>query len=205
MTTLENTIEKTKVNAKSVLEKLKSIPSMISKTTTNEVNKLSSLMRQESGRSPPNNISYLVSDISEKPKKNSNNIILRVIEYIFIILLIGFILLNILAYFQLLPYNLAKFVGFLLVVQDSSPSPPTGKASIDKIKTSVKRPKERVNPIEDEASSDIQESNKSKAGYCYVGKDRGYRSCVKVTEDTECMSGDIFPTRDVCINPKLRQ
>ena len=46
--------------------------------------------------------------------------------------------------------------------------------------------------------------SQSKAGYCYVGIDRGYRSCVKVGEDETCMSGDIFPSMDICINPSLR-
>ena len=43
-----------------------------------------------------------------------------------------------------------------------------------------------------------------KSGYCYVGEDRGFRSCIEVGESTKCMSGEIFPTREVCVNPKLR-
>jgi hypothetical protein len=44
----------------------------------------------------------------------------------------------------------------------------------------------------------------SKSGYCYVGEDRGFRSCIEVGESTKCMSGEIFPTMDVCVNPRLR-
>ena len=43
-----------------------------------------------------------------------------------------------------------------------------------------------------------------KSGYCYVGEDRGFRSCIEVGESTKCMSGEIFPTREVCVNPRLR-
>lgn len=43
-----------------------------------------------------------------------------------------------------------------------------------------------------------------KSGYCYVGTDKGYRSCVYVGNGETCMSGDIFPTIDICINPNLR-
>lgn len=43
-----------------------------------------------------------------------------------------------------------------------------------------------------------------KSGYCYVGTDRNFRSCVYVGRNDTCMSGEIFPTIDVCINPKLR-
>jgi|688.fasta_scaffold181228_2 hypothetical protein len=43
-----------------------------------------------------------------------------------------------------------------------------------------------------------------KSGYCYIGEDRGFRSCIEVGESTKCMSGEIFPTREVCVNPRLR-
>jgi hypothetical protein len=43
-----------------------------------------------------------------------------------------------------------------------------------------------------------------KSGYCYVGEDRGFRSCIEVGESTKCMSGEIFPTMEVCVNPRLR-
>ena len=42
------------------------------------------------------------------------------------------------------------------------------------------------------------------SGYCYVGEDRGFRTCIEVGESTKCMSGEIFPTREVCVNPRLR-
>ena len=44
----------------------------------------------------------------------------------------------------------------------------------------------------------------SKSGFCYIGEDRGFRSCIGVGEGDSCMSGDIFPTMDMCINPNLR-
>ena len=40
--------------------------------------------------------------------------------------------------------------------------------------------------------------------YCYIGEFKGVRSCVEVKNSDTCMSGDIFPTHDVCINPSLR-
>jgi hypothetical protein len=46
---------------------------------------------------------------------------------------------------------------------------------------------------------------KSKAGFCYIGEDRGVRSCVNVGEGDICMSGDIFPSQEICINPSLRE
>jgi len=52
-----------------------------------------------------------------------------------------------------------------------------------------------------EASSSV---HTGKAGWCFIGEDRGYRSCSKVGVDDKCMSGDIFPSQDLCINPNLR-
>jgi hypothetical protein len=60
-----------------------------------------------------------------------------------------------------------------------------------------------TSPQPDDSGSKIQ-SIKSKAGYCYIGEDRGFRSCIAVGEGDMCMSGDIFPTMETCINPNLR-
>ena len=66
------------------------------------------------------------------------------------------------------------------------------------------RRRPRKGPEPDEAGSRTQRGT-HKSGYCYIGEDRGFRSCIRVNEGDECMSGDIFPTRDLCINPSLRE
>jgi hypothetical protein len=43
-----------------------------------------------------------------------------------------------------------------------------------------------------------------KAGWCFIGDDRNTRACAQVGVNDMCMSGDIFPTQDVCMNPNLR-
>ena len=55
----------------------------------------------------------------------------------------------------------------------------------------------------DESNSHIQ-SKGSKSGWCFIGEDRNFRSCAKVGENDKCMSGDIFPSREICVNPSLR-
>ena len=57
----------------------------------------------------------------------------------------------------------------------------------------------------DDATSTIQ-SNKSssKSGWCYIGQEQGYRSCLQVGENDTCMSGNIFPSQEICVNPNLR-
>lgn len=54
-----------------------------------------------------------------------------------------------------------------------------------------------------DAYSSVQ-TVKAKAGWCFVGEERGFRNCVEVGENDKCLSGDIFPTNQVCINPRLR-
>ena len=44
----------------------------------------------------------------------------------------------------------------------------------------------------------------TKGGWCYIGTYSGYRSCSEVGSADKCMSGDIFPTQDVCVNPTMR-
>ena len=62
-----------------------------------------------------------------------------------------------------------------------------------------------VIPEADESTSRIQMNPTSKSGFCYIGEDRGFRSCIEVGEGDVCMSGDIFPTESICINPNLRE
>ena len=61
-----------------------------------------------------------------------------------------------------------------------------------------------VIPDDIDSSAQLSKSTK-KAGFCYIGEDRGFRSCIKVTDSDVCMSGNIFPSQEVCINPSLRE
>lgn len=54
-----------------------------------------------------------------------------------------------------------------------------------------------------EASSSVHASS-GKAGWCFVGVDRGIRTCAEVGVNDTCMSGDIFPSQEICMNPNLR-
>ena len=51
--------------------------------------------------------------------------------------------------------------------------------------------------------SEIQQPKQS--GYCYIGTDRTFRSCVKMNSGDTCVSKKVFPTKDICINPSLRK
>ena len=62
----------------------------------------------------------------------------------------------------------------------------------------------RLKKVEDD-DSDSQIQGHEGKGYCYVGKDREFRTCIQVNNADECLSGDIFPSRQLCINPSLRE
>lgn len=44
-----------------------------------------------------------------------------------------------------------------------------------------------------------------KNGFCYLGEDRGVRTCVQVNEDDTCLSNQVFPTQELCVNPNLKE
>ena len=66
-----------------------------------------------------------------------------------------------------------------------------------------KYPEHEPNYNEDSEDDNIQE--KHKPGFCYIGTDRGHRSCIRVKAKDRCESSKIFPTMDICVNPSLRK
>ena len=59
-------------------------------------------------------------------------------------------------------------------------------------------------PKPDDALSRIQSGGSGKAGWCFIGEDRGFRTCSEIGPNDKCMSGDIFPSQEICMNPNLR-
>lgn len=60
-----------------------------------------------------------------------------------------------------------------------------------------------IEPTPDNSNSNIQ--NRPKKNYCFIGENsNGSRTCTEMSESDKCMSGDIFPSLDICINPNLR-
>jgi hypothetical protein len=59
-------------------------------------------------------------------------------------------------------------------------------------------------PKPDDSLSRIQSGSSGKSGWCFIGEDRGFRTCSEVGLNDKCMSGDIFPSQQICMNPNLR-
>jgi len=90
--------------------------------------------------------------------------------------------------------------------QQQQQSSKSSKSSISASLTSaLANAEENTEPLPDDAMSSTQRNSSGKSGYCYIGEDRGFRSCISVSENDTCMSGDIFPSQEICVNPSLRE
>lgn len=74
------------------------------------------------------------------------------------------------------------------------------KDSLVKALDNAKQTTDQVAP--DDSRSSIQTTGKS--GWCYIGEEQGIRTCAEIGVNDVCMSGDVFPTQAVCMNPNLR-
>jgi hypothetical protein len=57
-------------------------------------------------------------------------------------------------------------------------------------------------PSPDVSDASIQKPITSgKSSWCLVGEYQGKRGCINVDDDSKCMSGQIFPSQNMCLNP----
>lgn len=63
-----------------------------------------------------------------------------------------------------------------------------------------------ANPPEPNSTTNpIQNSSSSKSQWCLVGEYNGTRGCINVTDQDKCLSGQVFPNQQQCLNPTLSQ
>jgi hypothetical protein len=158
-----------------------------------------------------------VVDTIEPPVSESFSIfkyIIKIISYILVMYLVIYIVLIGLNYHTKLPFWLKDlFSPFDFVhkknenevEQDLATNIPSDEPISKPVSPKPVSPEEKLLPKPDISSSSTQSSKiTNKSGYCYIGEDRGFRSCIKVKPSDECMSGNIFLTEAICINPNLR-
>lgn len=78
----------------------------------------------------------------------------------------------------------------------------------NEIDTKINETSKKYNtiPEPDSTTNPIQKSiSQNKAGWCLIDEYEGKRSCIKVSEIDKCMSGQVFPSQKLCINPTLTQ
>lgn len=76
----------------------------------------------------------------------------------------------------------------------------SSSSSSSSVETDLK--KDLQKRMEETQSTEVEPAEKG--GWCFIGSERLLRSCIAVGENDTCMSGDIFPTEQICINPTLR-
>ena len=90
---------------------------------------------------------------------------------------------------------------------DTTDSKKTVGQTVDDNEDDTATNNQESSSISEDQSSDSAIQNRTsnqKSGWCYIGTDRKVRSCIQVDASNKCMSGDIFPSREICINPSLR-
>jgi hypothetical protein len=61
-------------------------------------------------------------------------------------------------------------------------------------------------PSADSTTSPIQKPiSSTKTNWCLVGEYEGRRGCVEIGNEDKCLSGQIFPNRQSCLNPTFMQ
>lgn len=95
-------------------------------------------------------------------------------------------------------------VGDILITASQGNIPAASKADLENALKSGGTPRyynpENVTP--DNAANPIQNPiSSNKVGWCLVGEYQGKRGCVEVGEQDKCLSGQIFPNQQMCLNP----
>ena len=135
-----------------------------------------------------------------------------VFQYIGIILFITFFIFLLYHYYHTKEiFFLSEFINFFSTENEKSStenkeSITENKESITENEKSITENKESITEnksINQMIEKMIYKQNDSKPQYCFVGDYNGKRSCVEIHNES-CLSGDIFPSEEKCINPNLR-
>ena len=73
----------------------------------------------------------------------------------------------------------------------------------DKIQTEKQDNQGAVKKLDERISQYRKDQIANYNGFCYIGYDNNKRVCTNIYEGDICMSGQVFPTMNVCINPNL--
>jgi hypothetical protein len=118
---------------------------------------------------------------------------IEILKYLLMIVIVAMLGLNIFAYLARGTEIASDTLRNLVRITEQV----TGqlfKTTLTGTKTGLKAVDGAVNDLERVVDGGLSR------GFCYVGENK----CVSATDKDVCMSGDIFPTMDVCVNPKLR-
>lgn len=134
------------------------------------------------------------SQIPEPVSRGIPDLILALIEKIFI---------SILVFLKILVNPIIVFINYLLKNPSESVESQIYKNTEDKYSKNIS---EEVNVFKDKMEkekNDIANKHRGELTYCFIGLQPDHlRHCIELGVNDECMSGDIFPSMEQCINPK---
>ena len=59
-------------------------------------------------------------------------------------------------------------------------------------------------PVPDSPEDNIQKSlSSAKTKWCLVGEYQNKRGCIDLSESDKCLSGQVFPNEEMCLNPSM--
>ena len=98
-----------------------------------------------------------------------------------------------------------KSVGNLLKNASKGGMSETDRKSLEKALMPPKCSTPTKNPEPSNTTNSIHRPISSKkSGWCFIGDDAETRGCISVNEHDKCMSGQIFPTKEACLNPNTK-
>ena len=76
-------------------------------------------------------------------------------------------------------------------------------SAVNQLDRTINSSKNGLNhPVPDDSVDPIQKPIAAgKVNWCLVGEYQGKRGCIEVDDDSKCMSGQVFPTQNMCLNP----
>ena len=99
--------------------------------------------------------------------------------------------------------GVVQSVGNLLI-DASEEADPTTRLKMDLEKSS--KDNTSSDPQIDSTENPIQNSiSAGKQNWCLVGEFQNKRGCVPITDSDKCLSGQVFPNQQMCLNPTFTQ
>ena len=167
-----------------------------------------------------------VSPVSQPPKPRKRGFF-RIVKIVVIVAVLGFVIYKVHPILSAVMGLYSVFTSFGgsnkqfkqetkgLNTKKEKPKKPKTKGSssgtassskqtiIPKKSSGVKYKTPPAIPAPDDSMSEIQHKA-SRPGSCYIGKWKGYRSCINVKDPRDCYSGEIYPSQEECVHPKTR-
>lgn len=99
-------------------------------------------------------------------------------------------------------------VGNLMIKASKTGIDPNAKMELDNILQSTNTYSANANsyssPSNDISENPIQKPiSSNKTGWCLVGEYKNKRGCIEIGEHEKCMSGQVFPEQQMCLNPNV--